>query len=64
MTRKEIKNFAKKIAKYEEIIANTQDPDKRHAAEVEIMALSGKVDSLEDMARIDEVVQDLIKTKS
>lgn len=61
MTRKEIKTFAKKIVKYEQIIANTTDPQVKHAAEAEIMALSGKVDSLEDMAQIDEVVQDLMK---
>lgn len=61
MKQKELKNLAKKIAKYEQIIQNSTDEDEVYKAEQAIMAISGSVHSLEDMMIIDELVQDLLQ---
>lgn len=60
MKRKELKKLAEKIAKAEYIIQNTTDLKEKSKAEAEIMELSGKVSSLEEMTIIDELVQDLL----
>lgn len=60
MKTKELKNLAKKIAKYESIIQNSEDKTAIRQAEEEIMKLSGSVKSLEDMMIIDEMVQELL----
>lgn len=64
MKQKELKNLAKKIAKYELIIQTTDDPSERSKAEAAIMELSGKVNSLEDIVIIDELVQEYIEELS
>ena len=61
MKQKELKNLAKKIAKYEQIIQNSTDEDEVHKGEQAIQAISGSVHSLEDMMIIDELVQDLLQ---
>lgn len=60
MKRKEKKQLAEKIAKYERIIRSTDDRDKIKEAESKIMELSTHVCDLEDMVEIDEMVQDLL----
>ena len=60
MKRKEKKQLAEKIAKYERIIQSTDDKDKIKEAESKIMELSTHVCDLEDMVEIDEMVQDLL----
>lgn len=60
MKRKEKKQLAEKIAKYERIIQSTDDKDKIKEAESKIMELSTHVYDLEDMVEIDEMVQDLL----
>ena len=60
MKRKEKKQLAEKIAKYERIIQSTNDRDKIKEAESKIMELSTHVCDLEDMVEIDEMVQDLL----
>lgn len=60
MKRKEKKQLAEKIAKYERIIQSTDDRDKIKEAESKIMELSTHVYNLEDMVEIDEMVQDLL----
>jgi short-subunit dehydrogenase involved in D-alanine esterification of teichoic acids len=60
MKRKEKKQLAEKIAKYERIIQSTDDRDKIKEAESKIMELSTHVCDLEDMVEIDEMVQDLL----
>lgn len=60
MKRKEIKNLAQKIVKYEKILQSTNDMAERAKAEAQIMELSSHVYSLEDMMAIDEMVQDLM----
>lgn len=61
MKQKELKNLAKKIAKYEKIIQTTQDPAERKQAENEIMKLSSSVHSFEDMVILDELIQDILE---
>ena len=61
MKKKELKNLAKKIAKYEQIIQTSDDKDEIRKAQLAIMELSGSVDSLEDITAIDEMVQDFLK---
>lgn len=64
MKQKELKNLAKKIAKYELIIQKSDDMAERAKAETAIMELSGKVNSLEDIVIIDELVQEYIEELS
>ena len=61
MKKKELKNLAKKIAKYENIIQTSDDKDEIRKAQLAIIELSGSVDSLEDITAIDEMVQDFLK---
>jgi selenophosphate synthetase-related protein len=63
MKKKELKNLAAKIAKYELIIQTSDDKKAVHKAEEEIMRLSSSVDSLEDMVAIDELVMALLEKK-
>lgn len=60
MKRKELKDLAKKIAKAEIIIRDSNDPDAIKRAESEIMKLSGHVDRFEDMVIIDDLVQEIL----
>jgi hypothetical protein len=60
MKQKELKNMAKKIAKAELVIRDSNDPEAIKRAESEIMKLSGHVDRLEDMVIIDDLVQEIL----
>ena len=53
MKKKELKNLAVKIAKYEKIIQNSEDKKLIRQAEQEIMNISSSVHSMEDMMAID-----------
>lgn len=64
MKRKELKNLAKKIAEAEYIIQTSEDSEAIHRAENEIIELSGKATSLEDMTIIDEIVQEILSQQS
>ena len=64
MKKKELKNLAKKIAEAEYIIQNSDDAKAIAKAQDQILELSGKAMSLEDMTIIDELVQDLLNQKS
>lgn len=64
MKKKELKNLAKKIADAEYIIQNSDDAKAVAKAQDQILELSGKAMSLEDMMIIDELVQDLLNQKS
>lgn len=63
MKKKELKALAKKIAEAEYIIQTSDDKKKIAKAQSEILELSGKVTSLEDMMLIDELVQDIFSEK-
>ena len=61
MKKKELKNLAAKIAKYEKIVQTSEDTKAVKRAEEEIMKLSSCVDSLEDMTAIDELVMEILE---
>lgn len=61
MKMKERKNLAKKIAKQQRIILNSEDKEAVHHAEQEIVKLSGQVENWEDILIIDELVQELLE---
>lgn len=61
MKRKELKNLAKKIADFEFIVQESQDEKEIREAQRQIIALSGKVHTLEDIEAIDDMVQDFLK---
>lgn len=64
MKTKELKTLAKKIAKYERILQDSTDKEEIEDLQDKIMKLCGSVHNLEDMALIDEYVQDILKEKS
>lgn len=61
MKKKEQKALAQKIAKYELIIQTSQDKKQVRDAQDKIIELSGKVESLDDIAIIDEMVQEILE---
>lgn len=61
MNKKEIKNLAKQIAKAELTIQNSTDQKERTYAMNTIIALSSKLSSLEEMERVDEMVQKILE---
>lgn len=61
MKKKEQKALAQKIAKYELIIQTSQDKKQVRDAQDKIIELSGKVESLDDIAAIDEMVQEILE---
>ena len=63
MKKKELKNLAKKIANAEYIIQTSSDEKEIKRAQMEIMTLSGHVNSLEDIEIIDEMVQEFLQQK-
>ena len=64
MNKKEIKNLAKQIAKAESIIQNSTDQKERKYAMDTIIALSSKLSSLEEIERVDEMIQKILKNNS
>ena len=64
MKMKERKNLAKKIAKYQRIILDSEDKNAVRQAEEEIIKLSGSVQNWEDILIIDELVQELLENPS
>ena len=64
MKRKEIQQLAKKIAKLELIIQNSDDKNEVHRAEEEVMRISANIRSLADMEAIDEAVQEILSKNS
>lgn len=61
MNKKEIKNLVKQIAKAELTIQNSTDQKERKYAMDMIIALSSKLSSLEEMERVDEMVQKILE---
>lgn len=60
MKKKELKELAKKIAKCEYIVQTSDDKKAIRKAQDDIMSLSGRVESLEDITIVDEMVQDIL----
>ena len=61
MKKKEQKALAQKIAKYELIVQTSDDKKRVRDAQNKIIELSGKVESLDDIAAIDEMVQEILE---
>lgn len=61
MKKKEQKALAQKIAKYELIVQTSDDKKRIKDAQDKIIELSGKVESLDDIAAIDEMVQEILE---
>ena len=61
MKKKEQKALAQKIAKYELIVQTSDDKKKVRDAQDKIMEVSGKVETLDDIAAIDEMVQEILE---
>lgn len=60
MRKKELKNIAHKIAKYEKVIQESSNREEVENAKKEILALSKKL-SVEDMFLLDEVIMELME---
>lgn len=65
MKTKELKNLAKKIAECELALqkCTSENKDTKMLQE-QIIRLCGSVTDMEDMVRIDEYVQDILKEKN
>ena len=61
MKKKEQKALAQKIAKYELIIQTSDDKQRIRDAQDKIMDLSGRVETLDDITAIDEMVQEILE---
>ena len=61
MKKKEQKALAQKIAKYELIVQTSDDKQRIRDAQDKIMDLSGRVETLDDIAAIDEMVQEILE---
>lgn len=61
MKHKELKNLAKKIAKAEKTLQENTDPIIIEEAEREIINLSGRVNRLEDIMILDELIQKILE---
>lgn len=61
MKKKELKNLAKKIAKYELILQNSTDTKEKEQAQNEIMKLTSEVHSFEDIDLLDEMIQEFLE---
>lgn len=64
MKAKEIKNLAKKIAQQEKILQTSTSTEEKARAEQEIIKLSSRVKTIEDMIALDEAIQDLLLKNS
>lgn len=60
MKRKELKNLAQKIAKYEYINETSTNEDEIEEAKIQIMNLSGRINNIEDMVELDDLVQSFL----
>ena len=63
MKRKELKNIAKQIAKYERIIQTADDKNLTHNAESSIIHLSNKIEDLADMMALDELIKEYLEAE-
>ena len=61
MKKKEQKALAQKIAKYELIIQTSDDKKRIQDGQDKIMDLSGRVETRDDIAAIDEMVQEILE---
>lgn len=60
MKKKELKNLAAKIAEAEYIVQTSKDSNAVHQAQETIMNLSGKINNLEEMVLLDDMIQEIL----
>ena len=63
MRKKDLKDLAKQIARYEHQLQHTDNEKVKQQLEMEIMKLCGSVDSMDDMMAIDELVMKILEKK-
>lgn len=61
MKRKELNKIADQIVENEKIIQYSKDMKQKLQAEANIMELSGRLECIEDILMIDEIVQEKLK---
>ena len=61
MKKKELKQIAQRIAAAELTLRTTDDSWKRQCAQDEILELTGRVDDIEDMLALDEMIQKILE---
>lgn len=61
MKRKELKNLAKKIAEAEIIVQTSTDTEAVNQAKNHIFELSSKVENLDEIFLLDELIQEFLK---
>lgn len=65
MKRRELRGIAKAIAQNEKVLSDPKSTSEaRRKAMQAIMDLTEKFESLEDMAAVDELVQDMLASQS
>lgn len=64
MKRKELKNFAKQIVEAEKIIEANEDKQKVYQAQQKVMDITNRLDSLDDILLLDELVQEIMNKNS
>ena len=65
MKKRELKGMAKAIVQNERVISNpSSTKEERQKAMAEIMKLSSKLHSLEDMTAVDELAQAMLSESS
>ena len=64
MKRKEKKQLAEKIVKYERIIQQNTDEELIKEAQAKIMELSSHVDNIDDIMEVDEMVKNLLASSN
>lgn len=64
MKKKELKKLAAQIAQAEVNLRESSDPEKQRELKNQIIKLSSRITSLEDIMILDELIQNEIKEKS
>ena len=64
MKRKELKNFAKQIVEAEKIIEANEDKQKVYQAQQKVMDITNRLNSLDDILLLDELVQEIMNKNS
>lgn len=64
MKQKELKNFAKQIVEAEKIIKANEDRQKVYQAQQKVMDITNRLDSLDDILLLDELVQEIMDKNS
>lgn len=64
MKQKELKNFAKQIVEAEKIIEANEDKQKVYQAQQKVMDITNRLNSLDDILLLDELVQEIIDKNS